>query len=391
MSWPRFRTETLPWVPRGEMSRRARTKAPTTYESVLVPAIAREVLDLSADLQAEVERATIAVARFDATVAHRLIPFTPLLLRTESVASSKIENLTSSARRVLEAELTGSRRGNAGLIASNVHQMEAAKDHDVEQLADLLELHRILLADSAPTIAGVLRNEPVWIGGADQYPLDAYFVAPHQCHLSEALEDFLEFFARDDLPALAHAAVAHAHFESIHPFADGNGRTGRALIHVLLRQRGLTRQTSLPISASLLADVDRYFAALDAYRDGDVTSIISLFAHAAYEAMRRGEWFVGELDGVREEWEGLVTARKDATDWRALDVLICQPVITVAALTEELGITPAAARATLVRLEENGILIGAQMSNKVRAWRAQDVLDLLDEFGDGMRRSIAST
>ncbi|MCZ9294516.1 Fic family protein [Corynebacterium meitnerae] len=347
-------------------------------------------MELTADLQAVVEQATIAVARFDATVAHRLIPFTPLLLRTESVASSKIERLTSSARKVLEAELTGSKHGNAGLIASNVQQMEVAKELTVEKANDLLELHRILLEHSAPAIAGVLRNEPVWIGGADQYPLDAYFVAPHQRLLPDALDDFLAFLARVDLPALAHAAVAHAHFESIHPFADGNGRTGRALIHIVLRQRGLTTETSLPISASLLADVDSYFEALDAYRDGDIASIVRLFAQAAIEATRRGEWLVAQLDSVREEWEGLVTARKDAADWKALGVLIRQPLVTVAGLTAELGITPAAARATLVRLEGNGILIGAQMSNKVRAWRAPDVLDLLDEFGDGMRRGTAS-
>lgn len=386
MAWPTFGTEILPWKSHGEMTRRARAKAPATYESALAPLIAREKLVLPADIQAEVERATIAVARFDATVAHRLIPFAPLLLRTESVASSKIENLTSSARRVLEAELTGSSRGNAGLIVGNVHQMEAAKRLTVTDKKDILRIHNILLEGSAPRIAGVLRNEPVWIGGSDLYPLDADYIAPHHRHLPELIEDFVAFSHRTDIPALAHAAVAHAQFENIHPFADGNGRTGRVLVHVLLRQRALTEHTSLPISASLLVNVEAYFKALDAYRAGDIVPIVKLFADAALDATQRGEWLASELDSIRTEWAESVTARADAADWRAVDVLIHQPIVTATNLADELGITPAAARSALSRLEVNGIVVGAQLPNKVRGWRAQDVLDLLDEFSEGMRR-----
>lgn len=386
MAWPTFGTEILPWKSHGEMTRRARAKAPATYESALAPLIAREKLVLPADIQAEVERATIAVARFDATVAHRLIPFAPLLLRTESVASSRIENLTSSARRVLEAELTGSSRGNAGLIVGNVHQMEAAKRLTVTDKKDILRIHNILLEGSAPRIAGVLRNEPVWIGGSDLYPLDADYIAPHHRHLPELIEDFVAFSHRTDIPALAHAAVAHAQFENIHPFADGNGRTGRVLVHVLLRQRALTEHTSLPISASLLVNVEAYFKALDAYRAGDIVPIVKLFADAALDATQRGEWLASELDSIRTEWAESVTARADAADWRAVDVLIHQPIVTATNLADELGITPAAARSALSRLEANGIVVGAQLPNKVRGWRAQDVLDLLDEFSEGMRR-----
>lgn len=381
-----FGTEILPWKSHGEMTRRARAKAPATYESALAPLIAREKLVLPADIQAEVERATIAVARFDATVAHRLIPFAPLLLRTESVASSRIENLTSSARRVLEAELTGSSRGNAGLIMGNVHQMEAAKRLTVTDKKDILRIHNILLEGSAPRIAGVLRNEPVWIGGSDLYPLDADYIAPHHRHLPELIEDFVAFSHRTDIPALAHAAVAHAQFENIHPFADGNGRTGRALVHVLLRQRALTEHTSLPISASLLVNVEAYFKALDAYRAGEIVPIVKLFADAALDATQRGEWLASELDSIRTEWAENVTARADAADWRAVDVLIHQPIVTATNLADELGITPAAARSALSRLEVNGIVVGAQLPNQVRGWRAQDVLDLLDEFSEGMRR-----
>lgn len=386
MAWPTFGTEILPWKSHGEMTRRARAKAPATYESALAPLIAREKLVLPADIQAEVERATIAVARFDATVAHRLIPFAPLLLRTESVASSRIENLTSSARRVLEAELTGSSRGNAGLIVGNVHQMEAAKRLTVTDKKDILRIHNILLEGSAPRIAGVLRNEPVWIGGSDLYPLDADYIAPHHRHLPELIEDFVAFSHRTDIPALAHAAVAHAQFENIHPFADGNGRTGRALVHVLLRQRALTEHTSLPISASLLVNVEAYFKALDAYRAGEIVPIVKLFADAALDATQRGEWLASELDSIRTEWAENVTARADAADWRAVDVLIHQPIVTATNLADELGITPAAARSALSRLEVNGIVVGAQLPNQVRGWRAQDVLDLLDEFSEGMRR-----
>ena len=387
MNWPRVETETLPWSPAPDSyPRRAAKWMPREYEAAVVPKIATQPLRLSEETRALVEKATVAAVRFDTTDAHRVVPFTPLLLRSESAASSRIEQLTSSARKVLEAEVTGRGRGNAALIAANTRQMETAVERARASVDGIVEMHRILVTDSAPEIAGVLRNAQVWIGGSDYSPAGAMFVPPHQRHLGELMEDLGEFMARDDLPALAQAAVAHAQFETIHPFADGNGRTGRALVHVVLRERSLTTSSALPLSAGLLTDTAGYFAALDAYRGGDVDRIVQLFARAAIDAAERGSWLAAELVAVREDWNEQLTARADALAWRVLDLLLQRPVLTTAAVSAEFGVSAETARNALERLEVDGIVISAQLDKRQRGWRSPDVLALLDEFADAAGR-----
>ena len=387
MNWPRVETETLPWSPAPDSyPRRAAKRMPREYEAAVVPKIANQQLALAEETRALVEQATVAVVRFDTTDAHRVVPFTPLLLRSESAASSRIEQLTSSARKVLEAEVTGRGRGNAALIAANTRQMEVAVERARASVDGIVEMHRILLTDSAPEIAGVLRNAQVWIGGSDYSPAGAMFVPPHQRHLGELMADLGEFMARDDLPALAQAAIAHAQFETIHPFADGNGRTGRALVHVVLRERSLTTSSALPLSAGLLTDTAGYFAALDAYRGGDVDRIVQLFARAAIDAAERGSWLAAELVALREEWNEQLTARADALAWRVLELLLQRPVLTTAAVSAEFGVSAETARNALERLEVDGIVISAQLDKRQRGWRSPDVLALLDEFADAAGR-----
>lgn len=387
MNWPRVETETLPWSPAPDSyPRRAAKRMPREYGAAVVPKIAAQQLTLTEETRALVEQATVAAVRFDTTDAHRVVPFTPLLLRSESAASSRIEQLTSSARKVLEAEVTGRGRGNAALIAANTRQMEAAVERARASGDGIVEMHRILLTDSAPEIAGVLRSAQVWIGGSDYSPAGAMFVPPHQRHLGELMADLGEFMARDDLPALAQAAIAHAQFETIHPFADGNGRTGRALVHVLLRERSLTTSSALPLSAGLLTDTAGYFAALDAYRGGDVDRIVQLFARAAIDAAERGSWLAAELVALREEWNEQLTARADALAWRVLELLLQRPVLTTAAVSAEFGVSAETARNALERLEVDGIVISAQLDKRQRGWRSPDVLALLDEFADAAGR-----
>lgn len=389
MTWPKAGVETLPWSPAPEMySRRAARNAPREYQASVVPFIADEPLELTDETRALVEQATVQIVRFDATDAHRLIPFTPLLLRSESGASSRIEQLTSSARKVLEAEVTGRGKGNAALIAANTRQMEQAGERARASVGGIVDMHRILLAESAPDIAGKLREQQVWIGGSDFSPSGAVFVPPRAESVEKLMADLGRFMQRTDILALAHAAVAHAQFETIHPFADGNGRTGRALVHVMLKERRLTTSSALPISAGLLTDPTGYFAALDAYRDGDVDPIVQRFARAAIEAVERGSWLAEELEALRAEWEETLSARADALAWRVLEVLLQRPVLTTRAVSAEFGVSAETARNALERLEQDGIVVSAQLDKRQRAWRSPDVLALLDEFAEmGGRRA----
>ena len=384
MVWPDVTYETLPWHPATEnMSRRAQLRAPREYESAIVPHIADAQLRLRPQTLADVDRATIAVARFDAAAGTSI----PLLLRGESVASSRIEQLTSSSRKIFEAELSGAGSANAKLIVANVRQMQRAIEVDSATTKTLLAMHSVLLQDSAPEIAGKLREQAVWIGGPDDHhPGGALFVPPHQKHVPALMEDLEAFMARRDVPALAQAAIAHAQLETIHPFADGNGRTGRALVHVLLKSRGLSVNGPVPISAGLLSRVDDYVAGLDAYRQGDIDQIVALFAASALEAVDYGTWIAHELDSVLGEWRQQLTARSDALAWKVLPLLLQRPVLTTRIVIDELGASLVSAGNALETLERAGIVVGTQLDKRTRAWRAPDVLDLLDEFAERRRR-----
>lgn len=379
MSWPAVGYETLEWKPAGERaSMRAAKRTPRSYEAAVVPRIANVTVDLGA--RSLVEEATVAAARFDATVASRIVPFAPLLLRSEAVASSRIEQLTSSARKVLEAEVTGRGTGNAALIVANTRLMRAAVTGGEATADGIVDMHRVLMEESAPGIAGVLRQEQVWIGGSDFHPGGALFVPPHHRHTEGLLGDLEEFMNRRDVPILVQAAIAHAQFETIHPFADGNGRTGRALVHVMLRERGLTTAAALPISAGLLGDLDAYFGALDAYRNGDAEPIVDLFAKAALDSVARGQWLAAELDSLRAEWNQMLSARSDALAWQVLNLLVQRPVLTTSVVSAEFDVSAETARNALGRLETDGIVVSAQLDKRQRAWRSPEVLALLDEF-----------
>lgn len=122
--------------------------------------------------------------------------------------------------------------------------------------------------------AGTYRTNLVWVGTDGYSPRGAAHVGPQPELIAGAMADLLEFIERDDLPVVAQCAIAHAQFETIHLFADGNGRCGRALVHAILRNKGLSRNTAPPVSAGLLRDTEDYFAALTLFREGDASPIV---------------------------------------------------------------------------------------------------------------------
>lgn len=393
-SWPRVTWETLPWRPRDGaiLSARQRPRLPATYDAAVVPPIAEAAINLPTAVMAREAAAVAAVARFDATAASALLPFTALLLRSESSASSRIERLTSSARRIVEEETFGGDRssGNAALIVANTRAMETAAGAPWPlDLSSLLSMHRALLRDSNPTIAGRLRQEPVWIGGSDLSPAGALFVPPHHERVPAALEDLLAFMRRPDLPPLTKTALAHAQLETIHPFADGNGRTGRALTHVVLAGEGLSRTAPLPLSAILLTNVETYFQALDEYRSGSPLAVVELFIEAARRAAELGSWAGRELDDVHKQMQERVSSRAGTPDRDLVRLLVSQPVVDVRGAAAALAVSEQAARRALERLEAADVVRGYQASRGRRAWRAQDVLDLMDEVAAGIGRRQA--
>ncbi len=385
MVWPAVSYEEYSWsVPPGvQVSRAARRRHAGSYSAAVPPPIAHLDVAVRPGLIAEAEDAVAALARFDAEVRRDLAPFGGVLLRTESVASSKIERLTASARAIAESELGSTDRSNASLIVANVAAMQSAVEGGGRLDATaILATHRTLLETSDPNIAGRWREQQVWIGGHDVGPHDALFVPPHHTRVGEAINDFVEFAERVDLPTLVHVAISHAQFETIHPFSDGNGRTGRALVHAHLAAAGITRNLTVPISAGLLSDTAGYFAALDAYRTGQLEPIITKFVEASFRAVTLGRELHDELQAIRVDWDGSLNVRKGANAWRMLDVLVRRPVVDAALLADELGIRIENVYPSIEALESAGIVVESTNQKRNRQWRAPAILAALDDFAE---------
>ena len=202
------------------------------------------------------------LSRLDAELGGRVASFAPVLLRSEAASSSQIENITASARAIFSAELGAKTSRNAELIAANTRAMTAAIElADVVTPDAIARMHEVLMAGQSRHTPGRWRDEAVWIGTRSDSPVGAEFVAPHHLRIEGLLDDVTAFARRSDVAPLVSVAVAHAQFETIHPFSDGNGRTGRALAQALLRYRGVTRNVAVPVSAGLLADVEGYHRA----------------------------------------------------------------------------------------------------------------------------------
>lgn len=304
-----------------------------------------------------------------------------MLLRSESASSSQIEHITASARAIAEAELTGSGSANAVVVVDNMRAMiDAVSRADGLTADDLADVQRVLLERHSPKLVG-WRDGPVWIGGAGSTPATADFVGPDCRRIPDSIDDLVAFTKRDDVLLLPQIAIAHAQFETIHPFADGNGRTGRALVQILLRSKQLTRTATLPISGGLLVEKDRYFAALGAYREGDAGPIIDQFNHAALRAVEQGRRLAGRMAELRDGWHGQLRVRRDSASWKILDLLPVHPVIDAELVAREIGIHPNNVRRVVEPLIEAGILVGRQhyKSHKF-LYRAVGVLDVLDEY-----------
>ena len=379
--------ETLTWATPAEASYqladlRAAQRQAGKYQAAIPANIADLEVALPARVLADAEEASHEIARFDAELGDEVAPFASILLRTESAASSNIENLTASARAIAEAETLGdTSRRNAAMIVSNTEAMKAAiaLEDQIDEDA-ILAMHAALMRTSHPDTAGKWRTEQVWIGGGTFGPRGADFVAPHHERIHTAIEDLLTFAQRNDIPTLPQIAIAHAQFETIHPFPDGNGRTGRALIQAMLRNKRLTRQITVPVSAGLLTNTDAYFHALGSYREGDPAPIVERLSAASVLAVVNGRHLVDDLRSIRESWDSKITARRDSAVHRVADLLIKQPVFNAHVLQRELGISTGNARRYVDPLADAGIIVEFTDRTRNRAWRAPEVLSALDAF-----------
>jgi Fic family protein len=370
------------------MSRRARLNARGPYRAAISQDIAEYDFRLPSEVEAEASDALVEVARFDAELSSmpgefggEFAPLAAVLLRTESASSSQIENVTAGAQALALASIHERTGPNARMVAANVDAMQRAIQMADELTEEtILAAHQALMEGHEYARPGRYREGQVWIGSAAPTPHTASFVPPHADRVKPAMADLIRFCHRTDMPVLVHAAIAHAQFETIHPFADGNGRTGRALVHALLKRGRATTRLTVPVSAGLLVDTDSYFDALTAYRQGDAAPIIERFSQASFAAVSNGRRLDTDLADIYAGWEHAISARRDAAVWRVLPRLVSQPAVTIRFIQEATGVSQPAAQNAVDQLVTAGVLAPASENRRNRVWVATEIIAALDDF-----------
>jgi Fic family protein len=355
-----------------------------------VRGVAGVEIALPGDVAGVVSDAEKAISDLNRAAGLELMPLARLLLRTESIASSKVEGMQLDARSLARAEAnqeTGRKvSSGAAEILANIDAMqlsiERAADLEGMRPADLLDIHRVLL-ERTPNlqIAGRLRTTQNWIGGNDYNPCGAAFVPPPPEEVDRLIDDLCAFVNDVALPPLVQAAIAHAQFETIHPFEDGNGRTGRALVQVVLRRRGLTPAFVPPISVVLARDKDRYLKGLTLFREDRLAEWIELFAAATAEAATLAAHYTIRVGQLQDEWRKRLqehsNPRADAAAWSLIAVLPAHPIVTVPVAVAATHRTKPAVANAIAQMEAAGILVRLTESVRNRAWEAEGLLDLI--------------
>jgi Fic family protein len=377
------------------LSRRDRRSC--DYEAYLPDCLLDRSFAFDGDVAADVADAEAAIARLNVE-ASALIDTEALariLLRAEAVASSRIEGLEIGARRLLQAELVrGLNEAPSdvtttevlGNIDAMLFAVEAIDEDAHITLELLLEIHRRLLAGTRmEEHGGRLRDQQNWIGGSDYNPCSAAFVPPPPEFVEGLMVDLCAFCNDDSLPTVAQAGIAHAQFETIHPFVDGNGRTGRTLIHLILRRRGLAPRVLPPVSLVLATWAASYIEALDGsrYRSSPtsraahlgVNQWVGRFAGACTRAVADSDAFEARARQIQRAWrQRLPSVRGNSAADLLLSALPGAPVVTVSSAANLIRRTYPATNNAVSQLVTVGILNQVNVGRRNRAYEAPEIM-----------------
>lgn len=385
--WPRD-PESLALVPKS----RRRAIGPT-YRAAIPSPVANVKPEFASDLLDRLTELLTGLVRFDTLQQAKGYDLPALLLRSESAASSQIENLTSSVRNVALAEVCADAPHNARLIAGNIAAMRTALSQPGELTAGTIcAVHKSLIDPTGQSFGGEFRAGQVWVGGTAYSPHGALFVPPQAGRIPECIEDLEAYARRGDVNPIVKAAIFHAQFETVHPFIDGNGRTGRALLHKILRSDGILGHATLPISAGLLHDIEPYMEAIRTYQQGDPVAIVERLADALEVALSVGGLVARRLDGVFDRWQSVMVERAGSSIYRLPAVLVEQPVVDARYLAGRLDITPRAANNLLDRACSYDILTPIGNARRGVFYQASELIETLECMADvrSIRRVLAS-
>ncbi len=374
----------------GGLSRKDRASG--RYRAYVPDELGDRLPKLGTDAQAAAEDALAVLARADERIGPRGRYLNHLLIRSESISSSWIEGNRVTPERLAIAELLHEGSRQALDVVANVRATEAAIAGLADRgraitVGDIVDLQHVI----EPRLQRGLREEQNWVGGPGWSPLRAAFVPPPEGEVPRLVADLARFATDTSGNPVVRAAIVHAQFETIHPFIDGNGRTGRALIHTVLRRADALRNTLIPISTVFAGDTDSYIAGLNGYRadppklDEWVIGFAQAAERASGNAVRLSEDIAALDVQVRKELvrfrrdRGLSPAipRRDAVVLRILDTLASDPVLTAESVSSRLSVSPAAAHRALTELAEAGILGRGKEKGRLVCWTADRHLALV--------------
>ena len=374
------------------------------YASYVPDPLAGRPFTLDGEVAADVADAEAAIVRLNVAAASlaNTEAIARLLLRAEAVASSRIEGLQVEARRLLRVEAARQFEGRtrrdvtAEEVLGNIDAMASALDAaDSERhvtVETILNIHEFLLGGTdLEQYGGRIREVQNWIGGSSYNPCSAVYVPPPPALVPSLLDDLARFCDDDSLSAVTQAAVAHAQFETIHPFVDGNGRTGRALIHLILRRRGLAPRVVPPVSLVLATLSRDYISGLTGFRyEGDGTSVdaitglnrwLALFAGCCTRAVGDAGDFEGRVREIQHSWrERLGPARSNSTLDLLVQTLPGMPILTVSGAADLLGRSFRATNRAIEDLVTSGVLKQVTVGRRNRAFEAVEIIDAFTRF-----------
>ncbi len=400
----------LHWAPNGSGQTRADQRG-CDYDAYLPDGLAGQRLTLDGEVASEVAQAEAAIASLDrsAVALTNLDALARILLRAEAVASSRIEGLSVGARRLLRADAAReqgdpSHDPTVSEVLSNIDAATYALETTGPVTPDLLlEVHSRLLGGTLQAEhAGRWRTEQNWLGGSDYNPCAAEFVPPPWEHVEDLMDDLCQFLAEAQLPTVALVAVAHAQFETIHPFADGNGRTGRVLISTILQRRGLAERVIPPVSLVLATLSREYVGGLTAYRHAAepgspeahdaLNEWMGWFARVCTRAVEDAQAFEQTVSEIQARWRKAAAPvrRNSATDL-LLDRLPGRPIIGGQTAAELLGRSFPAANQAIQNLVSAGVLRQVTIGRRNRAYEAPAVIDAFTDLERRLASPAADT
>lgn len=351
---------------------------------------------MAGDLQVLLSQADRALGRLDGSVQTLPNPdlFVFMYVRKEAVLSSQIEGTQSSLQDLLAAEADLFDRDTRARDVHEVINYVAAMNYGLERLAELpvsvrliREIHERLLTGvrGSRRTPGELRRSQNWIGPAGSLLSEAVFVPPPPDIVPAALQDLERFLHRkDDLPILVKIGLAHAQFETIHPFLDGNGRVGRLLIAFLLTERRVLHKPVLYLSHYFKRQRQAYYDHLQAVRSrGDWEQWLAFFLRGVAEVSAEAAQTAGRILALREEHRAAIVAglgRAAGNGHRVLESLFDRPIVSVKDVQAVTGTTYAAANNLVTRMAELGILQEITGYSRNRRFRYEPYVRLfLDE------------